>query len=40
MIDYYKKKMEEAHEKKQWEERNNYARAAKIDIIKYFYLKG
>ena len=38
MQEWYINKMEEAHNNKQWEDRRNYAKAAGIDLVKYFYL--
>lgn len=37
MKDYYIKKMKEAHERGDYVGRNNYAKAAGIDVIDYFY---
>lgn len=38
MTEWYINKMIEAHNAKQWEDRRNYALAAKIDFVKYFYM--
>lgn len=35
--DYYLRKMQEAHERGDYKERNNYAKAAGVDIVKHFY---
>ena len=37
--DFYIKHMIEAHERGDYIERNNYAKAAGIDVIEYFYTK-
>ncbi|CAM0075494.1 hypothetical protein VPHK391_0066 [Vibrio phage K391] len=37
MRDFYIKHMIEAHERGDFKERNNYAKAAGIDVIEYFY---
>lgn len=37
MRDFYIKHMEEAHKRGDYTERNNYAKAAGIDVIKHFY---
>ena len=38
-IGFYIKHMIEAHERGDYIERNNYAKAAGIDVIEYFYMK-
>ena len=40
MVEWHIKKMEEAHNNKQWEDRANYAKMARVDFVKYFYLNG
>lgn len=40
MIEWYIKKMEEAHNNKRWEDRRNYAKMCNIDFVKYFYLQS
>ena len=39
MREFYIKHMIEAHERGDFKERNNYAKAADIDVIEYFYTK-
>jgi len=39
MKDWYIKMMEQKHNSRDFTERNTYAIAAGVDIIKYFYLK-
>ena len=38
MQEWYKQKMIEAHAKKEYSERNNYAKAIGVDVIRFFYL--
>ncbi len=38
MKEFYIKHMIEAHERGDYIERNNYAKAAGIDVIEYFYM--
>lgn len=39
MVEWYIKQMYLAHEEGRYEDRNNYARAAGVDVIEEFYMK-
>jgi len=39
MIEFYIRKMIEAHTAREWVERGNYAKAAGVDLVKWFYLE-
>lgn len=38
MKEFYIKHMIAAHNDRNWIERNNYAKAAGVDLVRYFYL--